>query len=136
MSQKGETNGGTDEDEQASHLTHEVWAEGLESGTLKGLSCSSCEYVSATPKAACVRCGSREVSVIDLPPTGSVYTKSTIEIAPAQQGSGYQIALVDFEDARMLGRIADGERVEIGDRVELHDTYEYEGDLVAVFAPV
>lgn len=136
MSQRGEVSSGADGEDQAGHLTHAMWTKGLESGEPKGLSCSSCGYVSATPKAACVRCGSREVSVIDLPMTGSVYTKSTIEVAPAQQGSGYQIALVDLGDARMLGRIAEGKNVEIDDRVELHDTYEYEGDVVAVFAPV
>lgn len=131
MSHGADTEGG----EVTDHLTHDVWAEGLESGTPKGLACSACGYVSGTPKAACVRCGSREVSVTDLPTTGRVYSKSTIEVAPKRQGSGYQIALIDLGEARLLGRIADGERVAIDDEVELCGTYEYEGDLVAVFEP-
>lgn len=116
-------------------LTHAEWEEALVDGTLLGLECAECGYVTATPKAACVRCGSRDVAQTRLPITGTVYSKSTIEIAPEAQGSDYQIAFVDVGEARMLGRIATGERVEIGDDVELRDSYEYDGDVVAVFGP-
>ncbi|MFD1514195.1 Zn-ribbon domain-containing OB-fold protein [Halomarina rubra] len=116
-------------------LTHDRWAAALEAGEPLGLRCGECGYVTATPKAACVRCGSRDVATVSLPTTGTVYTKSTIEVAPGAQGSGYQIALVDLGDARMLGRIADGQRVDIDDTVELADSYEYDGDLVGVFEP-
>jgi hypothetical protein len=64
-----------------------------------------------------------------------VYSKTTIEVAPDEQGSGYQIALVDLGDARLLGRIADDERVEIGDQIELEDTRTSAGDVAAVFSP-
>lgn len=121
---------------EADRLTHEVWETALERGELLGLACADCEYVTATPKAACVRCGSREVSVIRLPDSGRVYSKTTIEVAPEAQGSGYQIAFVDVGDARILGRIVDGERVDIDDEVELRGTYEYGDDIVAVFGPV
>lgn len=116
-------------------LTHEQWANALEKESPLGLACSDCGYVSGTPKAACVRCGNRDVSTVDLPTTGTVYSKSTIEVAPGSQGSGYQIALIDLGNARMLGRIADRERVEIDDEVKLTGTYEYEDDIVAVFEP-
>ena len=121
---------------ETNQLTHEVWAKSLEDGDPLGLECSACGYVSATPKAACVRCGSRNVTIVDLPTTGRVYSKSMIEVAPGDQGSGYQIALIDLGDARILGRITKDENVDIGDKVELHDTYEYEHDIVAVFDPV
>lgn len=121
---------------ETTQLTHEAWAEALENGDPLGVECPACGYVSATPKAACVRCGSRDVSTVDLPTTGSVYSKSTIEVAPGNQGSGYQIALIDLGDARMLGRIADGMHVDIDDDVELRGTYEYDHDVVGVFAPL
>ncbi|MWG33445.1 Zn-ribbon domain-containing OB-fold protein [Halomarina oriensis] len=120
-------------DDESERLTHERWTRALEAGEPMGLSCGDCGYVTGTPKAACVRCGSRDVSTVSLPTSGTVYTKSTIEIAPGNQGRGYQIALIDLGDARMLGRIADGDHVEIDDTVELTGTYEYDGDIVGVF---
>lgn len=123
-------------DPVADGLTHERWASALERGEPLGLACADCGYVSGTPKAACVRCGSREVSAVALPTTGTVYSKTTVEVAPGEQGSGYQIALVDLGDARLLGRIADGEHVDIDDDVTLAATDEYQSDVVAVFEPV
>lgn len=117
-------------------LRHEAWERGLEAGVLLGLSCGECGYVTATPKAACPRCGSREISTTRLPTTGRVYTKTTVEVAPEAHGGPYQIALIDLGDARILGRIADGDRVEITDRVRFTDTYRYDGSLTPVFEPV
>lgn len=119
-----------------SRLSHERWELALSEGAVLGLRCEECGYVTATPKAACTRCGSRSISVVELPDVGTVYTKTTIQVAPDEHGHGYQIALVDLGDARLLARIADGERVDIGDEVELMGTYEYEGDLAAVFGPI
>jgi len=116
-------------------LPHREWERALRADTVLGLECEDCGYVTATPKAACPRCGSRSVSVIQLPQAGTIYTKTTVEVAPTAHGRGYQIALVDLGDAKLLGRIADGHRVEIDDEVELTGTYEYNGDLAAVFAP-
>ena len=121
---------------ESTQLTHEAWAKALESGNPVGVECSECDYVSASPKAACVRCGNRDVSIVDLPTTGRVYSKTTIEVAPKNQGSGYQIALIDLGNARILGRIADDTHVDIDDDVQLHDTYEYDRDIVGVFKPI
>lgn len=118
---------------ETDRLTHEEWETALKAGTLLGLECEECEYVTASPKAACVRCGGRSVSPVRLPERGTVYSKTTIEVAPDAQGSGYQIALVDVGDARVLGRIADRERVDIDDEVELRGPYEYDGDLAPLF---
>ena len=121
---------------ESNRLTHEKWEAALEDGSLVGLECEECEYVTATPNAACVRCGGRSVSPVRLPEQGSVYSKTTIEVAPDAQGSGYQIALVDVGDARVLGRITDGERVDIDDEVELSGPYEYDDDLAPLFEPI
>jgi len=120
---------------EENRLNHERWEKALTEGVVLGLHCEDCEYVTATPKAACVRCGSHDLAVIALPETGTVYSKTTIEVAPDEQGSGYQIVLVDLGDARLLGRIADGNRVAIGDNIELEDTRTYAGDVAAVFGP-
>ena len=116
-------------------LTHDEWETALEAGTLLGLECGECGYVTASPKAACVRCGGRSVSPVRLPERGTVYSKTTIEVAPDAQGSGYQIAFVDVGDARMLARISEDEHVEIDDEVELRGTYEYD-DLAPLFGLV
>lgn len=121
---------------EADGLTHEEWETALEAGTLLGLECGECEYVTATPKAACVRCGGRSVSPVRLPKRGTVYSKTTIDVAPDAQGSGYQVAFVDVGDARVLGRISDGERVDIEDEVELRGPYEYDDDLAPLFEPI
>ena len=136
MSQETDSTLTSEGGDSTTRLTHTVWEEALADGRLLGLECEQCDYVTGTPKAACVRCGSRDVTRVDLPTTGVVYTKSTIEIAPDAQGSGYQIAFVDIGEARILARIADDERVEIDDTVELRGSYEYDGDIVAVFGPV
>jgi uncharacterized OB-fold protein len=117
-------------------LDHSSWMKALSEGTLLGLSCEECDYLTATPKAACPRCGSRSIAVVELPDTGTVYTKTTVEVAPAEHGTGYQIALVELDDAKLLVRIEDGNRVEIDDEVELAGTYEYGDDVAAAFRPV
>ena len=132
-----ELSGGAVEDApEADRLDHERWEEALTEGTVLGLRCEDCGYVTATPKAACVRCGGHSVAVTELPDTGTVYTKTRVEVAPTEHGSGYQIALVELGDARLLGRIADGDCVEIGDEVALRGTREYDDDTAAVFAQV
>jgi uncharacterized OB-fold protein len=118
---------------EENRLNHEIWEEALTDGTVLGLRCEDCEYVTATPKAACPRCGCRSISVVELPDTGTVYTKTTIEVAPEEHGSGYQLALIDLREARLMARIADDDHVEIDDEVELSGTFEYAGDLAAVF---
>lgn len=117
-------------------LNHERWVQALRDGTLLGLRCDECDYVTTTPKAACPRCGSRSIPVFQLPEIGTVYTKTTIEVAPPDHGDGYQIAIVELGDGRILGRIKEQNRVEIGDHVSLVGVYEYRDDVAPVFEPV
>lgn len=118
---------------EENHLDHERWEQALTEGVVLGQRCNECEYVTATPSAACVRCGSRTLIVVELPETGTVYTQTTVEVAPDEQGHGYQIAFVDLGEARLLARIADGDCVDIEDTVELNGTREHAGDIAAVF---
>lgn len=69
-------------------LAHESWVQALRNGTLLDLRCAECDYVSATPKAACLQHGSRSISVVELPDIGTAYTKTTIEITPEDHNSG------------------------------------------------
>jgi uncharacterized OB-fold protein len=133
MSNKRVSSTDVSEELKEDRLDHERWEQALTEGVVLGQRCGDCEYVTATPSAACVRCGSRTLIVVELPETGTVYTKTTVEVAPGEQGHGYQIAFVDLGEARLLARIADGDRVDIGDKVELKSTREHAGDVAAVF---
>jgi len=135
MSKNGASGRSAERAPDQDRLAHERWVDRLTEGVVLGLRCEDCGYVTATPKVACVRCGSHSLTVSELPDTGTVYTKTTVEVAPTEQGVGYQIALVELGDARLLGRVVDDERVEIGDEVTLSGTCEYAGDRAAVFAP-
>ena len=55
---------------------------------------------------------------------GIVYTETVIHSAPARlmAEAPYQIAIVTLESGRKLTGRVEGERVKIGDRVQLADT--------------
>ena len=117
-------------------LTNETWNRALTDGTLLGQECADCGHVTAAPKAACVRCGSRDTETVELPTTGTVYTVTTVHVAPVPfDGEGpYDVALVDAGDARLMAHV--GEAVEIGDEVELDGAVEHEKGAGALFSPV
>lgn len=100
-----------------SPLTHDAWASALREGDLLGQRCADCGHETAAPKAACVRCGSRDVETVSLPTTGTVHSATTIAVAPEGYDGPYRIAIVELGAARVLGRL-EGEAA-IGDRVEL-----------------
>lgn len=100
-------------------FTHDAWTEAVRDGRLLGAMCRDCGATVGAPTAACPHCGARSLAVRDLPTRGVVYTETTIEVPPAGvEGRGYQVAVVDLGDARVLGRL-DDEDVAIGDDVGL-----------------
>jgi uncharacterized OB-fold protein len=100
-------------------FTHDAWAEAVRDGRLLGATCRDCGATVGAPTAACPHCGARALSVRDLPTRGTVYTETTIEVPPAGvEERGYQVAVVDLGDARVMGRL-DDEAVAIGDDVVL-----------------
>ncbi|TKR27613.1 Zn-ribbon domain-containing OB-fold protein [Natronomonas salsuginis] len=102
-----------------SDLTHRAWSEALEDGELLGQACGGCDATLGAPKAACPHCGSRELETIELPTSGTVYTETTINVPPIGiDQRGYQVAVVQLGDARVLGRLVDQD-VGIGSRVGL-----------------
>ncbi|WP_135535842.1 Zn-ribbon domain-containing OB-fold protein [Halostella pelagica] len=100
-------------------LTTDGWRAALEDGVLLGQTCADCEHVTAAPKAACARCGSRDLSTVQLPEEGTVYSVSRIEVAPAGFDAPYHVGLVTLGDARLTARLSDA--AEIGDSVSFQD---------------
>ena len=100
-------------------LTHGEWNRAVREGELLGQHCDDCGRTQGTPKAACPHCGSRDLETVELSTEGVVYTETTINVPPEGiDERGYQVAVVDLGDARVMGRLVDQE-VDIGDRVVL-----------------
>lgn len=107
------------------------WSRALHDGVLLGQRCPSCAHVTAAPKAACARCGDRELSVEALPAVGAVYSETTIAVSPEGFESPYRVAIVDLGDARVLGRVP--ESAAIGDQVTLAGVVAVDGRVAPRF---
>jgi uncharacterized OB-fold protein len=100
-------------------LTHGEWNRAVREGELLGQHCGDCGRTQGTPKAACPHCGSTDLETVELSTQGVVYTETTINVPPAGiDERGYQVAVVDLGDARVMGRLVEAD-VDIGDRVVL-----------------
>ncbi|GAA0671540.1 Zn-ribbon domain-containing OB-fold protein [Natronoarchaeum mannanilyticum] len=107
------------------------WTAALEDDRLLGQACPDCEHVTAAPKAACARCGSRDLDPVELPEEGTVYSATRVEVAPEGFAAPYTVALVTVGDARVTARIdAD---VEIGDDVRFQGATESPEGLTPLF---
>jgi uncharacterized OB-fold protein len=117
-------------------LTKETWTRALSDGTLLGQECADCGHVTAAPKAVCVRCGGRDTKTVELPTTGTVYTVTTVHVAPVpfEDEGSYDVALVNAGDARLMAHVE--ESVAIGDEVELDGAVEHKKGAGALFSPV
>lgn len=109
-------------------LTHKAWSAALREDVLLGERCADCGHVTAAPKAACARCGSRDTAVVELPTEGTVYAETTVFVGPAafSDTEPYGVALIDVGDARIMahvdGNIASGDAVVFRGAVEEDDT--------------
>lgn len=106
-------------------LTAAAWAEALRAGVLLGQTCTACGHMTAAPKAACARCGVRDLTVSRLPTEGEVYSETTIGVAPEGYEAPYKVALVTLGEARVLARV--GADADIGDAVTLDGVFD-DGD--------
>lgn len=114
-------------------LGHDGWSRALRDGIMLGIRCDDCGRAFGTPKRACPSCGSRALSVEELPRSGTVHSETTIGVPPEGfEERGYTVAVVALEDARVMARVdAD---VAIGDDVVFDGVDD--GDRPApVFAP-
>ncbi|WP_255195896.1 Zn-ribbon domain-containing OB-fold protein [Halorarius litoreus] len=100
-------------------LDYATWARAVREGRLLGQECQDCGHVAGAPKGACAQCGSRDIETVELPTTGEVYTETTVNVPPIQfEDRGYQVALVQLGDARVMARI-EGDHVDIGEAATL-----------------
>ena len=113
-------------------LTAAGWTRALREGLLLGQRCAVCDHVTAAPKAACVRCGGRDLSVEALPTEGEVYAETTIAVPPEGFEGQYRVGIVDLGEARVLGRLPDG--ADIGDTVALDGVVEADDRAAPRFA--
>ena len=116
-------------------LTHRAWSAALREDRLLGQRCPDCEHVTTAPKAACARCGARDLAVVELSTEGTVYAETTMFVGPAAftEVEPYAVALVDLDDARVMAHI-DGD-VEIGDPVAFIGAVEEDDTPAPLFGP-
>jgi uncharacterized OB-fold protein len=119
-------------------LTYADWATAVTEGRLLGQACGDCGHVAGTPKGACAHCGARELETVELPTEGEVYTETTINVPPEGfTERGYQVAVVQVGDARVMARLEPDADAEIGEAVALSGHVDTdEGHPAPVFEPV
>ncbi|WP_233752206.1 MULTISPECIES: Zn-ribbon domain-containing OB-fold protein [Halostella] len=86
-------------------LTTAGWQDALGDGRLLGQECADCGHVTAAPKAACARCGSRALETVELPEEGTVYSATRIEVAPEGFDAPYRVGIVTLGDGRVMARL-------------------------------
>ncbi len=71
--------------------------------------CLDCGYVSFPPKAACPRCGSKNIVREELPKTGELltYTVLNIPIKGFEDQAPLAVGIIKLGDARMLAQLTD-----------------------------
>lgn len=116
-------------------LTATEWAEALREGTLLGVTCTECGEMYGTPVSVCHDCGKRDLDTTELPSEGTIHAVTRIEVAPIGFEGPYHVAVVQVEDARVMGRIsADAcEEPAIGDSVRFTDHIDHERHAGPVF---
>ena len=117
-------------------LTHGDWSAALREDHLLGQECHDCGHVTAAPRAACARCGTRDMEVVELPMEGTVWAETTVFVGPAAFSGTepYGVALIDLGGARIMAHI-DGE-VAIGDGIAFAGTVEADDFPGPLFAPI
>ncbi len=83
--------------------------------------CRKCGFVTYPPKAACPRCGSREVDNVVLPKKGRILTFTVLKVPLRGFESEVPliIAMVELGGARMLTQIIDANPEEIRSGLEV-----------------
>jgi uncharacterized OB-fold protein len=81
----------------------------LEDGKVMGTRCKDCGQVFFPPRADCYRCLADNVEWFQVADTGRLVTYSRLQFAPVgfQEDVPYCIALLDYGDYKIFGRIAD-----------------------------
>ena len=82
----------------------------LESGKVMGTRCKDCGKLFFPPRADCYQCLTSNVEWFEVSGTGKLLTYSRLQFAPIGFGDDlpYSIALLDYGDFKVFGRIASG----------------------------
>ena len=91
----------------------------LERGNVSGTRCKECGLVFFPPRADCHQCLSSDMEWFDVTGSGKLLTYSKLEYAPVGFGDDlpYAIALLDYGDYKVFGRIAgdlSDDEIEVG----------------------
>lgn len=80
----------------------------LEEGKVMGTRCKDCGLVFFPPRADCYQCLAGNMEWFEIAGTGTLVTYSKLEYAPVgfQEDVPYCIALLDYGDYKVFGRIA------------------------------
>ncbi|RLF57292.1 MAG: DNA-binding protein [Thermoplasmata archaeon] len=80
----------------------------LEQGKVMATRCKDCGMVFFPPRADCYRCLASNMEWVEVSGTGKLVTYSKLEYAPIGFGDDlpYAIALLDYGDYKVFGRIA------------------------------
>ena len=80
----------------------------LEDGKVMGTKCKGCDAVYFPPRSDCAKCLSSDMEWFEVSGTGKLVTYSGLEFAPVGFGDDvpYAIALLDYGDYKIFGRIA------------------------------
>ncbi|MDZ7698621.1 MAG: Zn-ribbon domain-containing OB-fold protein [Deltaproteobacteria bacterium] len=81
----------------------------LEQGKVMATRCKECGRVFFPPRADCYHCLSSDMQWVEVSGKGNLVTYSKLEFAPIGFGDDlpYAIALLDYGDYKIFGRIAD-----------------------------
>ena len=82
----------------------------LENGQVKGTRCKDCGLVFFPPRADCYSCLTDNMEWFEIDGKGRLVTYSRLEFAPVgfQDDVPYSIALLDYGDFKVFGRIDTG----------------------------
>lgn len=91
----------------------------LEKGKVAGTRCKNCDLVFFPPRADCHQCFSSDMEWFEVSGTGKLTTYSRLEYAPVgfEDDLPYAIALLDYGDYKVFGRIAgdlSDDEIEVG----------------------
>lgn len=113
----------------------------LEQGKVMGTKCNSCGLLFFPPRADCFQCLSADMDWFEVSGTGKLVTYSKLEYAPVGFGDDlpYAIALLDYGDYKVFGRIANDvpeDEVEVGMEMKTVANTLPNGQLNYVFTKV
>jgi uncharacterized protein len=82
----------------------------LEQGKVTGTRCKSCAKAYFPPRADCCTCRTSQMEWFDVQGSGTLISFSTLSFGPKgfEEDLPYTIALVDFGEVKVFGRIAGG----------------------------